>query len=192
MSGVEIFFSLYGLVLGLSVVEVVSGFARLVHDRRGVHVGWLVPTLAILMLFDLANFWMSAFSRLQSYEPSYGLLIIGLLISSSYYIAASAVFPRDFEAEPDFDQVYVRHRRLVLGLMTCTGLLAFEVMPSLTAAGRAARWQVWTTPSEAWQPLLFLACVAVIFISRSKAVNMVMLLLLLLPYTLGFVMSFKQ
>lgn len=43
------------------------------------------------MLFDLANFWLSAFLRFQTYEPTYGLLVIGLLISSLYYVAASAV-----------------------------------------------------------------------------------------------------
>jgi hypothetical protein len=191
VSGFEFFFSLYGLVLGLSVVEIVSGFARLVHDRRRVRIGWLVPTLAILILFDLANFWMSAFGTLQTYKPTYGLLVIGLLISSLYYIAASAVFPRDFKAEPDFDKVYFRHRRLVVGVMACTGLLAFEVLPSLTAAGRAARLAAWATPSQAWQPLLFFACVGVIIVSRSKPINMAMLVLLLLPYLFGFVTSFQ-
>ncbi|TRW14748.1 hypothetical protein [Glacieibacterium frigidum] len=175
MSGFEFFFSLYGLVLGLSVVEIISGFARLVHNRGAVRVGWLVPALAILMLFDLANFWMSAFVRLQAYEPSYGMLIIGLLISSLYYVAASAVFPRDFQAEPDFDAVYLRHRRLVLGLMTVAGLLAFELLPSLNAAGRAARLHVWTTPGEFWQPLLFFAAVGVIVVTRSKWINLAML-----------------
>lgn len=191
VSGFEFFFSLYGLVLGLSVVEIVSGFARLVHDRRGVRVGWLVPTLAVVMLFDLANFWLSAFQRLQAYEPSYALLVIGLVISSLYYVAASAVFPRDFAAEPNFDAVYFRHRRLVVGILALAGVLAFEVLPSLTAAGRAARWQAWTTPSEVWQPLLFFASISVIAMSRSKPINMTMLIVLLVPYLVNFATSFS-
>lgn len=191
MSGFEFFFSLYGLVLGLSVVEIVSGFARLARDRQGVRVGWLLPSLAVLMLLDLANFWMSAFLRLQDYKPSSGLLVIGLLISSLYYVAASAVFPRDFRAEPDFDAAYMRNRRLVLGIMVMAGILAFEVLPSLTAAGRALRWREWTNPATAWAPLMFFACVGVIFVTKSKPINLLMLALLLAPYVIGVVSSFR-
>jgi hypothetical protein len=187
MSQFEFFFTLYGLVLGLSVVEIVSGFARLAYNRSGVKVGVLVPMLAVLMLLDLANFWINAFERLQTYPLSYAILVIALLISSLYYIAASVVFPRDFSAEPDFDQVYFRHRRLVIGILVGTGIMAFELLPWLTVEGRTARWAFWSDPTQAWLPLTFFAAAIGIIVSRRKALNIACLGVLIAPYLYGFV-----
>jgi hypothetical protein len=191
MSQFEFFFTLYGLVLGLSVVEIVSGFGRLAHSRGGVKVGVLVPMLAILMLLDLASFWINAYQRLQTYPLSYAVLVIALLISSLYYIAASVVFPRDFSAEPDFDQVYFRHRRLVIGILVGAGILAFEVLPWLTTEGRAARWAFWSDPTQAWLPLTFFAAATGIIVSRRKALNIACLGVLIAPYLYGFVDSLR-
>jgi hypothetical protein len=60
LSAFEFFFTLYGLVLGLSVVEIVAGISRLAHDSRGVRIGVLTPLLALALLTDLAGFWLSA------------------------------------------------------------------------------------------------------------------------------------
>lgn len=176
-------------MLGLSVVEILSGFARLAHNRSGVKVGVLVPMLAVLMLLDLANFWINAYERLQTYQLSYSILVISLVISSLYYVAASVVFPRDFSAEPDFDQVYFRHRRLVIGILVGAGILAFELLPWLTAEGRAIRWAFWRDPAQAWLPLTFFAGAIGIIISRRKAVNIACLCVLFAPYLYGFAVS---
>ena len=192
MSAFEFFFSLYGLVLGLSVVEIVSGFARLAHDRRGVRIGWLTPMLAALMLLDLANFWISAFRRLQGYELSYAVLVIALGISALYYVAASVVFPRDFRAEPDFDAVFLRHRRLVMSIMIAAGIIAFEILPALSAEGRAERWSVWTDPVSALVPLSFIACSAGIMVFKDKRIHLALLAVLIGMYLVGFITSLPQ
>lgn len=192
MSAFEYFFTLYGLVLGLSVVEIVSGFVRLAHERRDVKVGLLVPLLAALMLLDLASFWMSAYLRLQDYKLSYAVLVISILISGLYYIAASVVFPRNFAEEPDFDAFYMRHRRLVVGILASTGILAFELLPLLSAKGRAGRLAFWTDPAQFCEPLLFFAACATIALSNSKRVNIAALIVLLAPYLYGFVVSLPQ
>jgi hypothetical protein len=186
VSAFEFFFSLYGLVLGLSVVEIVSGFARLAHDRRGVKVGILVPMLALLMLLDLANFWVSAYARLQASELSYAVLVVALGISALYYVAASVVFPRDFAAEPDFDAVYLRHRRLVMGVLIATGLLAFEALPLLIGGGASARLFVWSDPLSEWQTIAFIACALAVMVVKNKLANLALLALLMAPYVYNF------
>jgi hypothetical protein len=192
MSAFEFFFTLYGLVLGLSVVEIVSGVARLAHDRRGVKVGLLTPALALLMLLDLSNFWVSAYSRLQGHELSYSVLVISLAVSSLYYVAASVVFPRDFGAEPDFDAVFMRHRRLVMSALIICGLLAFEVLPMLTAEGRQARLAAWRDPGQVWAPLLFLASAVGVMIVKDRRILLVLLGLLIAPYLVDFATSLPQ
>ena len=49
MSAFEFFFSFYGLLLGLSVAELVGGFARVRHERHRVRFGWVTPLLALFV-----------------------------------------------------------------------------------------------------------------------------------------------
>lgn len=179
MSAFEFFFTLYGLVLGLSVVEVVAGISRLVHDSRGVRIGVLTPLLAFVLLTDLCGFWLSAY-RLYSDRPlDYVVIVLSLGAASLYYIAASVVFPRDLLREPDLDAVYMRHRRLVMIGIAVAGLVMFEAIPVLTTAGRADRFAFWRDLSQSWQPLVFFSCVAAISLTRNKLANIGLLLLLL-------------
>ena len=50
MSAFEFFFSFYGLLLGLSVAELVGGFARVLHEKQRIRFGWLTPMLGIFVL----------------------------------------------------------------------------------------------------------------------------------------------
>lgn len=192
MSAFEFFFTLYGLVLGLSVVEIVSGFARLAHDRRGVKIGWLTPMLAALMLLDLAWFWVSAYRRFQDYELSYGLLVITLTMSSLYYVAASVVFPRDFSQEPDFDAVYMRHRRLVFFVLLIVGVVVFDLVPMLTAEGRAQRLAQWTDLGALSSQLLWFAAIPIAMLSGSKRVNMTVLVILISQHLISVIRTLPQ
>ena len=47
MSAFEFFFGFYGLILGLSVVEVVTGFSKVLKQRRRIRIGYLTPMLAL-------------------------------------------------------------------------------------------------------------------------------------------------
>lgn len=179
MSPFEFFFTLYGLVLGLSVVEVVSGFARLAHDARGVRIGLLTPVLALLLLTDLCGFWLGAYQAYSDRPLGYGVIVLALGASALYYVAASVVLPRDFGREPDLDEVYLRHRRLVMVCVAAAGLTMFELIPSLSAEGRAARLDFWTDLSLSWQPMIFFACIPPILLIRRKAVNLALLLVML-------------
>jgi len=57
MNAFDFAFSLFAIVLGLSLVEVLTGFARALKRRRAVHLGWLTPMLAIFVMLDLTSFW---------------------------------------------------------------------------------------------------------------------------------------
>ncbi len=179
MSAFEFFFSLYGLVLGLSVVEIVSGFARLAHDARGVRIGLLTPVLALLLLTDLCGFWLSAYHAYNDRPLDYTVVALALGASALYYVAASVVFPRDVAREPDLDEVYLRHRRLVMLSIAAAGIVMFELVPSLTTEGRAFRLAFWTDLSASWQPLVFFACIPAILLTRRKGANLALMLLML-------------
>lgn len=114
MSPFEFFFSFYGLLLGLSVAELIAGFARSVQERSAVRFGWLTPMLAAFITLDVATFWNQAWVIFQHAPYSYALLIVGLFIASIFYVAATLVFPRDFKAWASLDEHFWAHRRWVL------------------------------------------------------------------------------
>lgn len=59
MTGFDLVFAVYGLLLGLAVAEVLGGFARALKLKRAtkaVRIGWLTPLLGTLVIFDLTSF----------------------------------------------------------------------------------------------------------------------------------------
>jgi hypothetical protein len=114
LSPFEFFFSFYGLLLGFSVAELVGGFARVVHERREVKLGKLTPLLAVFVAVDIATFWNQAWVFLRDAPYNFSLLILGLVVASVFYVAATLVFPRDLKPGDELDQHFWRHKRLVL------------------------------------------------------------------------------
>lgn len=114
MDPFEFFFSFYGLLLGFSVAELVGGFARLLHERRTVRFGYLTPLLALFVAIDIASFWNQAWVIFRPAPYNYALLIMGLAVASTFYVAATQVFPRELKPGEDLDDHFWTRKRLVL------------------------------------------------------------------------------
>ena len=138
MSAFEFFFSFYGLLLGLSVAELVGGFARVLHERHRVRFGWLTPLLALFVAIDLVTFWNQAwvFFRGAPFNPV--LLLVGLIIAATFYIAASVTFPRvsaeGVETRIDLDDHFWAHRRLVFGCVLAANAIVWLLLGALALA----------------------------------------------------------
>ena len=131
MSNFDFVFSLFGLLLGLSLAEVLGGFARSVQKRRpsarsgrdGIRIGWLTPLLGLIVLLDVASFWLVAWAVRDAIPISYFPMMCGLLVCALYYVVASLVFPHDLDEWPDLDVYYMAHRRAVIGgVIGCNAL----------------------------------------------------------------------
>lgn len=77
MSGFEFFFGFFGLILSLSVVEVITGLGKVLRRREAIRLGWVTPLLALFVLLDVASFWSVSWTRMQDVEPGYLLLSSG-------------------------------------------------------------------------------------------------------------------
>lgn len=141
MSAFEFFFSFYGLLLGLSVAELVGGFARVLHERHRVRFGWLTPLLAVFVAMDVATFWSQAWVIFRGAPFNLSLLFAGLVIAATFYTAASVTFPR-VTAEGvgdriDLDEHFWSHRRLVFSCVMVANLIVaalFGLLANLNAA----------------------------------------------------------
>lgn len=138
MSAFEFFFSFYGLLLGLCVAELVGGFARVLHERERVRFGWLTPLLAVFVALDVATFWNQAWVIFRGAPYNYALLIVGLVIAATFYVAASVTFPRvvaeGSDRRIDLDAHFWAHRRLVFGCVLAANLIVGVLFTTLMTA----------------------------------------------------------
>lgn len=175
MSAFEFFFSFYGLILGLSVAEIITGFARALRTRQHLRVGWLTPLLAMFVLMDLASFWAGAWLLLQSIQITYAFLIAGLTIAAVYYLSASLVIPDDFEVWQTFDDYFDRHKGQVMLGVVMANTLAFQILPLLSGQSLQARVETWSRPDYALTIGLYYLLAASVILVRHRRANMVLL-----------------
>lgn len=181
MSGFEFFFGFFGLILGLSVVEVITGLGKVLRRRDRIRLGWVTPLLALFVLLDVASFWSISWIRMQGVEPSYLLLLIGLAIAGIYYLAASLVFPDDLDAWPSLDEFYDRHKRWVIGGVWAAKTLSHTALLGVVG-GATALQAFWTSPSILIVVLWIYPPMLAICLVRNRAANAVMLAWLILFY----------
>ncbi len=121
MSEFEFIFALFGLLLGLSLTEVLGGLARAIKAKlrngAGVKLGWLTPLLAAFVLLDLLSFWQAAWVNRDIVGVSGASLMAVTAFASAYYLAAHLVFPSDADSYSDLDAHFFRVRRIVIGVM---------------------------------------------------------------------------
>lgn len=129
MSEFEFIFSLFGLLLGLSLTEVLGGLARAIEARlqpeTAVRIGWLTPLLGAFVMLDLLSFWQAAWRTRDVVGVSGESLMAVTIFASAYYLAARLVFPREADDQPDFDRHFFRVRRIVIGVLLV--LLLFQL-----------------------------------------------------------------
>lgn len=183
MSAFEFSFTFYGLVLGLSVVELVAGVGRLMHDGHRIRVGWLTPMLAVFMALDVATFWNQSWVMNQNAPYSITLLILGVASAGLFYLAATLVFPREIQEGQDLTDHYWRHRRLALSLVGVANLLNMGWQTALLVA---------VTPELVWSQVVTMVGFSVVilgaaFLPRGRMA--VACLVLLLANDLAFVLT---
>jgi hypothetical protein len=134
MSAFEFVFSLFGLLLGFSLVEVLGKLAASVKASPQVRLGWLTPLLSLFVLLDVTGFWSIVWDARDVIPPTYGVLVVGLAITGLYYFAASLIFPSTLDAGTDLDSWYFDHKSTVLTILLACQLLAHASKYALTGA----------------------------------------------------------
>lgn len=190
MNGFEFVFSLFGLLLGLSLVEVLAGFAKAVEARvrpageraAPLRLGWLTPLLGLYVMLDLVSFWGASWFARDHLSVSGPVLLGGLLFAGSYYLAAHAVFPAAPADHEELDSHYFRVRRWVFGVLTA--LLAVQLAFWLSVPALAAVFEdPWLVADVAASFALMTAAMLV----RGRVASLVILILLIGQYLHDYV-----
>lgn len=187
MSNFEFVFSLFGLLLGFSLLEVLGGLGRVLRlkaprgpagDGPRVRIGWQTPLLGLFVMADLISFWMIAWTEREAIPADYGALLFGLLVTGLYYLAAMLVFPARPEEWPELDTYYDLHKRQVIGGVVACNLVthAAEIANGGALPG---------TAMAIFMVAIFYVLAAVVAFVRNKAVNIGALALMLGLYLLA-------
>ncbi len=163
MSEFDITFELFTLLLGLTMAEVLAGYARayklrsrIRHGRialsdtdgnaaaQQIRIGWLVPLTAAVVLFHQATFWLFMYEMQGNVPLNLLSLVSVLVVIGWYYLIGAALWPDEPEAWPDFDEYYMAHRRFIwLGVIAIAILVEIgHAIFSKDRAIEAPRWMV--------------------------------------------------
>lgn len=140
MSEFEFVFVLYSLVLGLSLVELLTGIGRTLEfklarnaDDAAFAIGWLTPLLALFVILDLMSFWVFAW-RVREVVTASTATVFGVLVfASAYFLASRLVFPSNPEKFSDLDTHYFRVRRFVFAMLITMVAVQYAFLLSVPA-----------------------------------------------------------
>ncbi|MDG2533172.1 hypothetical protein P6144_05910 [Sphingomonas sp. HITSZ_GF] len=115
MSAFEFIFSFFGLLLGLALAEGLGGLSRALKASHKVRIGWATALLGIFVSCDVVTFWMYGWALRDLLPLSWAVLFGGFVVTAIYYVAASLIFPDDFDEWGDLDRYFDKQYRKVLG-----------------------------------------------------------------------------
>ncbi len=184
MTDFEFILVLYALLLGLSMVELLSGFGRTLEnefeteaDGRRFKIGWLTPLLGLFVMLDLMSFWLFAWLLREQITVSSEILLGVVAFSASYYLAARLVFPTKPALFEDLDTHYFRVRRTVMGILIALVFAQWAYLMTL----EPLRDQLLTPAAMALTGML-VAMMAATMIFKNRRIQAVLLIALSLRY----------
>jgi len=187
MSGNDLMLQLFGLLLGLSIAELLAGLARSWRIRTGathtgkaqIRIGWLVPLLGLLVLIDQTRFWLTAYELHRFVPFNYASLLAMLAAIGGYYMLSTFVFPDDPADWPDFDDYYLLTNRTVIAGMLAINLATIAYALLMVPHG----FRPEATPIvKSWislgAALLFLPGLVLLWFVKARRANLVLLLVM--------------
>lgn len=188
MTGIDLLFQLFALLLGFAVAELLAGLARSWRIRVGatrtgdaqIRIGLLVPLLALLVLIDQTHFWLTAYELRNFFSFSYASLLGILAIVGGYYVISTFVFPDHPEDWPDFDEYYLTTNRTVIAGMIAINFItfayaAYSVLGYGFSIMNAPVMRTWASTAVA---LLFFPCLCALWFAKSRRANLWLLVIM--------------
>lgn len=188
MSGIDVLFQLFALLLGFSIAELLAGLARSWRIQVGatragaaaIRIGGLVPLLALLVLIDQTRFWLMAHHMKGAFSFDYMTLLGILFIVGGYYTISTFVFPDDPEHWPDFDEYYFKIRRTVaVGMVAINcAIAAYAVLIAARSGFDVRAAPMFASPVTLALAILYIPGLVLLARARSPRANLALLALM--------------
>lgn len=175
MTSFEFVFSLFSILLGLALAQVLRGFADVVEAGARIRIGWPTFLLALAAMADLTLFWRVVWEARGHMPDTSTALFVSLIISGLYYFAAVLVFPRKIAGRAELDSYFMAQKGKVLGCLLAANVIAYGARYALMGQESFA---ILTSIASLKVGAFVALCALGIFVS-SRRVSIVIVALLL-------------
>jgi len=172
MSEFEYFFAFIAILLGLALGAIISKLGDALSARRNLHLGWLSPLLALVVLLDITSFFVWIWSARAFFTTSWMSMNGGTLMALGYFLAATLIFPRNLDAVASLDDHYRDNKRLVIGALIAINAVAYALQ----------LWRVLPALSDVWFFFwfgLFWVPMIALYFGHSKRLEVILMLVLI-------------
>lgn len=138
----EFFWAFYGLLLGLAVAELLSGFASLLRESAPPRLGLVTPLLGAQILVEMLATYVDAWRSFQGLGVSLADFALPTLIGLLYFVAAVIIIPRRLSDWGSLDDYFDKRRKWIVGTLLLANMMAtISVFPDWL--GRLSQSVVW-------------------------------------------------
>lgn len=159
MSAFDAIFAFYGLLLGLAIAAVASGYGEQWRRRRVRSIGWLVPLLGCYILLSATQQWLSFWEGRGELTITARILFMSLAMALPYIFVAQVMFPVTDDDVSDGNTHYMVDRRVFLGVLILPPAfsLTFNLIadPALFTHDLLGGLLSWTLPPVVLAALIF-------------------------------------
>jgi hypothetical protein len=167
MSNFELFMSFFGLLLGLAVAELLSGFANLARAKDRPKIGVITPLLGLVIFLSIMVSLLDAFRKLQDVPISLIGFALPTLIGIAHFVAAVAAVPREQGSWESLDDYFFQRRTWTAGMLLAATVLTIGIeLRFTTGLVRNGEWGRFA--DYASSNLLWLAAHVVTLTARNR------------------------
>lgn len=162
MTSFDYLSSFYGLLLGIAIANVAIGFADMWRDCDRIPVGLCPPLLSAVVLLGGMNVWLTMWHIRSDVGVSAWQMLAAAFVALPYVFVSRAMFPgMEKDPEGSLEDHYLKHRRLILGVLVIPGLAS--------AVSKLLLDRVWDHGWEMWWILVRIATpLSLMFLASRK------------------------
>lgn len=144
MDQFSVFFTFYGLILGLAVTELLSSVGAYVRARPLRSMEVQAALLAFLVFLVICATWIDAWATRNDFSLGFASMSAPIGAATCYYLAATVVLPKERTDYDDLAGYLTRRKSFVVWM-----LIAAELFVKVTYLPTFAR-QLETAPAVFW------------------------------------------
>jgi len=180
MDAFEFFFTIYSLLLGFALAELMLGYANLLRAAKRPVWGWLTPTVGVLIFLEIIVTFLDAWLKLRGAPLNLFGLLVPALVAVAYFVAAVMAVPRSATEWGSLDDYFHDRKKWILGLLAgqLAGYALLIELPMFLNAAFHTGWGVGMTEWAILNTLLVALHLAPIF-TRNFWANLLPMLALI-------------
>ncbi len=147
MDAFEFFFTIYSLLLGFALAELMLGYANLLRAPQRPVWGWLTPTVGALIFLEIIVTFLDAWMKLRGAPLNLFGLLVPALVAVAYFVAAVMAVPRSATEWDSLDDYFHDRKKWILGLLAgqLAGYALLVELPMFLNAAFVTGWGVGMT-----------------------------------------------